>query len=145
MIEARRQRFEADLTRQQRTWLERTGLRWHEEWPLFAVEKVVSPRQVWVNVMDLPPLDGHRDGIRRLLGEIRRLERRLEADGIVGWIHAIAKGNVRMRRWSEMVGAELYAETPDYWHFWKVADAHALPTTMRALVQRSKGAHHAAC
>ena len=41
-----------------------------------------------------------------------------------------------MRRWAEMIGAELYAETHEDWHFWKVADSKALPMTLKELVAR---------
>jgi len=126
-------------------WLERCGLQDHEEWPLFGVQKRISQaNQVWVQLDSLPPLDGHRDGIRRLLGEINRLEHHLEAEGIVGWLQVIRKGNWAMRQWTEMVGAELYAETADHWHFRKVADRAHLPKTVKDLVSRYGGHHHGA-
>lgn len=126
-------------------WLERCGLQDHEEWPLFGVKKhITQSGQVWVLLTALPPLDGHRDGLRRLLGEMLRLEHRLEADGIYGWIQAITKGNHRMRQWSEMIGARYYSETANTWYFCKLANKAALPRTLKALVARYGGAHHGA-
>lgn len=121
-------------------WLMKVGLRAHEEWPLFGVEKFVSAQgqQMWVRLTSLPSLDGHPDGMRRLLSEIQRLEYRLESEGIVGWVQAIRKGNGKMRFWTELIGAELYAETEDHWHFRKVANVAELPRTVREAV----GGHH---
>lgn len=131
-----------DWERSKRRWLERYGLQAHEEWPLFGVEKYLSAAgPVWVRVTSLPPLDRHPDGLRRLLGEIRRLEYRLEAEGIVGWLQAIRKGNWKMRHCTELIGAELYAETPEHWHFRKVADSQRLPKTVREVVGNG-GLHH---
>lgn len=131
--------------RRKLAWLERCGLRDHEEWPLFGVKKhITKSGQVWVLLTALPPLDGHRDGLRRLLEEMRRLEHRLEAEGIYGWIQSIRKGNHRMRQWSEMIGARYYSDTEDNWYFAKLADVAALPKTLRELVARYGGNHHGA-
>lgn len=121
-------------------WLKRCGLEDHEEWPLFGVEKRINEttQQVWVRLTSLPPLQGHPDGMRRVLAEIRRLEYRLESEGIVGWLQAIRKGNWKMRHCTEAIGAELYAETADHWHFQKVANVAALPKTLRDVF----GGHH---
>jgi hypothetical protein len=118
-------------------WLERCGLSNHEEWALFGVEKRInaSTNQVWVQLTGLFPLEGHPDGIRRVMEETRRLEYRLESEGIIGWIQAIRKGNWKMRRWTEMVGATCYAETDTHWHFCKVADATHFPRSIKALVR----------
>lgn len=125
------------------TYLERCGLEAHEEWPLFGVRKVLSESgPVWVKLDHLPALDGHRDGLRRLLGEMRRLEYQLEADGIAGWIQAIAIGNRKMRRWTELIGATLYATTDEHWYFKKEADYATLPHTIHDLVGRYGGQHH---
>jgi len=123
-------------------WLKRCGLSSHEEWPLFGVEKYISPtgQQVWVLLTDLPPLTGHADGLRRLLGEIRRLEYRLETEGIVGWLQAIRKGNWKMRHCTEAIGGTLYMETEQHWHFKKIADYQHLPTTLRDVFRG--GLHH---
>lgn len=124
-------------------WLERCGLRNHEEWPLFGVKKhITKSGQVWVHLTALPPLDGHRDGLRRLLEEITRLERRLEREGIDGWIQWIERGNTRMRRWSEMIGARPYSEQDDRIYFCKVADADALPKTLKEVAMRYGGIAH---
>lgn len=123
-------------------WLERCGLQDHEEWPLFGVNKYISQAGVvWVHLTALPPLDGHRDGVRRLLEEMRRLEHRLEAEGIGGWTQSIRKGNRSMRQWTEMIGAELYAEDVERWHFRKEANWEALPRTLKELV-KNYGGHH---
>ena len=128
--------------RRKMDWLERCGLRDAEEWPLFGVKKFISKthQQVWVMVTDLPPL--HAAGLRMLLQEVRRLERRLEAEGIVGWMQAIRKDNWAMRRWTERIGAELYAETEEHWHFRKQADAAAIPKSLKALVAQQGGYHY---
>lgn len=122
-------------------WLERCGLQAHEEWPLFGVEKRFNATtgQMWVRILSLPDLSGHPDGIRRTLGEVRRLEYRLETEGIVGWMQAIRKGNWKMRRWTELAGATLYTETEEHWHFAKLADYQTFPRTVRELVG---GQHH---
>ena len=123
-------------------WLTRCGLAHHEEWPLFGVEKYISrENQVWVRITSLPSLEGHADGIRHTLNEVRRLENRLESEGIVGWLQAIRKGNWKMRNWTEMVGAELYAVTEEHWHFKKIADVANFPRSVRELVSRG-GLHH---
>lgn len=124
-------------------YLERCGIEPHEEWPLFGVRKVLSEAgPVWVKLDHLPALDGHRDGLRRLLGEMRRLEYQLEAEGIVGWIQAIRIGNRKMRRWTELIGATLYATTEEHWYFKKEAHYATLPQTIHALVGRYGGQHH---
>ncbi len=124
-------------------WLERCGLATHEEWPLFGLQKVESQSgQVWVHLTSLPPVEGHRDGVRRLLGEMRRLEHRLEKEGIAGWLQTIRKGNHQMRQWTEMIGATLYAETNERWFFRKEADHAGLPRTLKELVTRYGGHHH---
>lgn len=128
---------------QQRTlaWLARCGIQDHEEWPLFGVKKhITQSGQVWVLLTGLPPL--HAAGLRMLLREIRTLEHRLEREGIVGWIQAIRVGNWTMRKWTEMIGADLYAEAGDNWYFQKQADASALPRTLKALVAQHGGYHH---
>ena len=119
-----------------KAWLKRCGLADHEEWPLFGVEKRYNATtgQMWVRITSLPDLSGHPDGIRRTLGEMRRLEYRLETEGIAGWMQAIRKGNWKMRRWVEAAGATLYAETEEHWHFAKLADYHTFPRTVRELV-----------
>lgn len=124
-------------------WLGQYGIQDHEEWPLFGVRKhITRSGQVWVLLTALPSLDGHRDGLRRLLEEMRRLEYRLEAEGIQGWIQAIRKGNRKMRRWSELIGAHLYGDTDDDWYFCKLADTATLPKTLKELVTRYGGVHH---
>lgn len=130
-------------TQRKRAYLERCGLQDHEEWPLFGIRKVLSSAgPIWVKLDHLPPLDGHPDGLRRLLGEMRRLEYQLEAEGIAGWIQAIQIGNRRMRRWTELIGATLYATHDEWWYFKKEANYATLPTTLKALVGRYGGAHY---
>jgi hypothetical protein len=123
-------------------WLERYGLQHQEEWPLFGVEKYISKAgQVWVYLRDLPPLDGHMDGMRRTLEEIRRLEYRLESEGLVGWLMAVDRGNTKMRYWTERIGAELYATDKQCWHFRKVADYASLPRSIRDMIRTAGGQH----
>lgn len=131
--------------RRKLAWLERCGLQDHEEWPLFGVKKhITQSGQVWVMLTGLPPFSGRQDVLRTLLQEMRRLEHALEAQGIMGWIQAIRKGNDRMRRWTEMIGATLYADTADHWFFQKEANRSALPRSLKELVHRYGGAHHGA-
>ena len=120
-----------------KAWLKRCGLTDHEEWALFGIEKRINEttQQVWVRLTSLPPLDGHPDGMRRTLEEMRRLEYRLETEGIAGWTMAIRKGNGKMRQWVEMVGGTLYAETDEHWHFQKLADVATFPRSIRAIVK----------
>lgn len=127
-----------------RGWLQRCGLRDHEEWPLFGVEKRVSPstNQVWVLLTSLPSLDGHRDGLRRLLGEIRQIEYRCESEGIAGWLQVVKRGNAKIQYWAKMVGAEIYAEDEDFVYFKKEANVSGLPLTMKELVARYRGGSH---
>ena len=125
-------------------WLEHCGLQQSEEWPLFGVRKQISEigQQVWARITDMPPLEGHPDGLRHALDEVRRLEYRLESEGLVGWIQVIDKGNWTMRRWTELSGAVLYAETEQHWYFRKVADPARFPRTIRELLRRHKGVRH---
>lgn len=123
--------------------LYRLGLAFHEEWPLFSVTKKIvdEARQVWV-VLDDMALPSQADKpafLRHLLGELRTLEYRLEQDGIIGWLQAIRKGNWRMRRWAEIVGATLYAEDLDRWFFKKVAGEPKLPKSIKDMVESSRG------
>jgi hypothetical protein len=118
-------------------------LRFTEEWPLFCLTKYISDaQQVWVVLTDLPQIEGKPDGLLRLCQEMRRLEHRLECEGIVGWLQAIRKGNTRMRRWTEMVGATLFAVTENHWHFQKPADWQHFPKTPREAVRQYRGLHH---
>jgi hypothetical protein len=134
----------SDRLQRKRDWLERCGLHNHEEWPLFGIRKAMTASgHVWVWLTDLPPLKGHRDGVRRLLGEIRRLEHHCEAEGIVGWLQSIRKDNPEMRTWTEMIGAECYAEDATHWYFRKEAKYAALPLTIKELVMTARGGHHA--
>lgn len=120
-----------------KAWLKRCGLTDHEEWALFGFYKKINEttNQVWVQLTGLYPLDGHPDGIRRLLHETRRLEYRLEAEGIAGWAMAVRKGNWKMRRWAEMIGGTLYCDTAEHWHFQKLADPANLPRSVKDLVK----------
>jgi len=93
---------------------------------------------VWAHLdgMAMPPaFHSHPDFLRHLLNELRRLEYRLLDEGLVGWIVAIRKGNVRMRRWAEAVGASLYAEDEQRWYFQKIAGHPPLPTSPKIVVQ----------
>ena len=119
------------------------SMRYREEWPLFCVTKYIAEQagQVWVYLTDLPPLEGHPDGLRRLFEEMHRLERCLEREGIIGWLQLIAKDNARMRGWTEMVGGILYATDDDNWHFKKVANAQAFPRTPREAIRQYRGDH----
>ncbi len=131
--------------RRKLAWLREYGLQDVEEWPLFGVEKVRSHAgPIWVQLTCLPSLDKHPDGLRRLLGEMRRLEHRLEAEGIAGWIQPITIGNWKMRQWTEMIGATLYAEHDGDWFFKKEADRARLPKTIKEMVMRYGGHHHGA-
>lgn len=126
-------------------WLDQHGLQPVEEWPLFGIEKVRSHAgPIWVQLTCLPPLDKHPDGLRRLLGEMRRLEHRLESEGIAGWIQPITIGNWKMRQWTEMIGATLYAEHNGDWFFKKEVDYASLPKSIREMVMRYGGHHHGA-
>lgn len=126
-------------------WLDQHGLQQVEEWPLFGIEKVRSHAgPIWVQLTCLPPLDKHPDGLRRLLGELRRLEHRLESEGIAGWIQPITIGNWKMRQWTEMIGAELYSTHDGDWFFKKEADPTRLPKTIKDLVMRYGGHHYGA-
>ncbi|MDH5666539.1 MAG: hypothetical protein OEY86_00830 [Nitrospira sp.] len=133
-----------DIYQIKRDRLDRYGLQPHEEWPLFGIEKRISPSDgnVWVWLTSLPPLDGHRDGLRRLLGEIRRLEYRCESEGIAGWLQAIRRENRSMCQWAEMIGAEIYAEDDDFWYLKKEAGLASLPATVKEAVSRYHGGHH---
>lgn len=119
----------------------RCGLRHHEEWPLFGVVKHISKaRQVWVILQSLPPLDKHPDGLRHLLAELRRLEHRLESEGIVGWMMAIRKDNWKMRHCVELIGATWYSDSSEHWHFKRLADPQTLPKSVKDAVKG--GLHH---
>lgn len=110
------------------------------EWPLFGVEPIqTSTNRPWVRLLSLQPITSP-EGLRKLLEEIIRLERYLEEHGIVGWVQAIKKDNVRMQRCTELIGAELYKETDTHYHYRKVADSASLPQTVREAV--SKRGHH---
>lgn len=133
------------LYQRKMAWLEQHGLQPFEEWPLFGLEKVRSHAgPIWVQLTFLPPLDKHPDGLRRLLGEMRRLEHRLASEGIAGWIQPITIGNWKMRQWTEMIGAVLYAEHDGDWFFKKEADPANLPKSIRDMVMRYGGHHHGA-
>lgn len=134
----------SDRLQRKRDWLDRCGLQSHEEWPLFGVEKRVSPstHQVWVLLTSLPPLDGHRDGLRQLLGEIRRLEYRCESEGIAGWLQVVKRENTKIQYWAKMVGAEIYADDEEFVYLKKEANVSGLPLTIKALIARYRGGPH---
>lgn len=125
-----------------RAILERIGLQPEEHWPLFDVKKCLSQAgQVWVVLSGLPDLSEHPDGTRMLYRELRRLEHRIHSEGIVGWIQAIKRGNTRMRRWTEMVGAVYYSADATRWYFRKFVNARRLPISLKDLVMEGKHGH----
>lgn len=96
-------------------------LPYRESWPLWTVQKHVfeAEGQVWVELDDVPDLRSKRDALQRLLEELRRLEWTLAHDGITGWIVAVARGNLRMRRLMRTIGARLYRSDADYHYYCK--------------------------
>lgn len=116
-------------------------LRWHEEWPLWSVQKKIYDEvgQVWVEIDDIPDLRGRSDGLRRLLGELQRLERVCLDEGIYGWISSNEKANAPMKRVMLMLGAVQYAEDTQYDYLRKFAGVPALPRRVREVYRLMAG------
>lgn len=114
----------------------RFHLDWHEEWPLFSVQKHLLRRSdgtelVLAEVDDIPDLSGKMDAWPLLIQELYRLERWCWHDGIAGWMASVKRTNTRMERSVVAVGAKAYRQDQDYRYFVKY-----LPTEPPRLLYR---------
>jgi len=105
----------------------RFTLRFREEWPLWSVEKRVYHEQVWVELDDVPDIRTKNDGLQRLAEELRRLERTLLHDSIMGWIASVELANTSMNRLMVLIGAQPYAADRQYRYYKKLAGVPPIP------------------
>lgn len=93
-----------------------------EQWPLWMVKKQIFEEQVYVLISDLVDIAKAPNGFARLREEWIRLERRCAEVGVVGWVAAVDRTNVRMLRCMRATGAEVYAEDPTWLYVKKIVD-----------------------
>ena len=102
-------------------------LRFREEWPLWSVEKKIYGEQVWVELDDVPDVRTKKDGLQRLAEELRRLERALLHDSIMGWIASVELTNRSMNRLLTLIGAMPYHEDRQYRYYRKLSGVPEIP------------------
>ena len=113
-------------------------LRYREAWPLWSIEKRIYGKQVWVELDDVPDLRSKRDGLHRLAEELRRLERALLHDGILGWIASVAQENKSMHRLLRSIGAVLYASDEGFQYYRKFAGVPEIPADAMAVFRQHR-------
>lgn len=116
-------------------------LRYREEWPLWSVQKKIYGTQVWVELDDVPPMEGQWTGMKRLIQELGRLETMLRSAGIVGWIASVEKGNAKMQKALTMLKAVPYATDETYQYFRKFAGVPPIPSSVMAIARGGRTWH----
>ncbi len=123
-------------------------LRPEDTFALFDVRLYLNGVWPTAHISHLPPLKGHRDGLRHLFDEWARMERWAYLDGVVGWTCATDEDNTRMQRWFHAVGARPFHRERTregaivYFHKSLMKDPTTAARTLRRLVWEQQSHLH---
>lgn len=106
-------------------------LGWVTQWPLWACKKQIYDNQVWIFIDEIPPLHLKKDGLRRALEEMHRLEHTCFAEGLIGWVASVDFSNWQLTRALEILQAKQYAQDQEGVYYLKHIYNPPLPKTVR--------------